>query len=154
MNDPILRPDTGPATLNENETVREVFRADRRTYWRDHAWMAAGAMALGMVVLAAMGNPHVWTGAVGGLAAIAVRAFYLASEAMDAEWRLTDARLLGPGFTAGPVIIALDDIAAVRGFGSAVQVVTRAGDKHLLKYMADRRHVEARIASAAGVTAE
>ena len=31
-----------------------------------------GAMALGMGVLWYMGNPHVWTGAIGGLAAVAV----------------------------------------------------------------------------------
>ena len=35
-------------------------------------------MAAGMAILWAMGNPHVWTGAIGGLLAIAVRALYLA----------------------------------------------------------------------------
>ena len=28
-----------------------TFRADRATYWRDHAWLAALAMAVGMGVL-------------------------------------------------------------------------------------------------------
>lgn len=148
MSDPILRPETAPAQLDEGERAHDVFRADRATYWRDHALMAAAAMAAGMAVLAALGNPHIWTGAVGGLAAIALRAFYLSSEALDNEWRLTDRRLLGPSATAIP----LADVSAVRGFGSAVQVVTRAGDKHLIKYMADRRRAQARIAAAAGVS--
>ncbi|MFD0859822.1 hypothetical protein [Roseovarius aquimarinus] len=148
MSDPVLRPDNAPVPLDEGERVRNVFRADRATYWRDHALMAAAAMAAGMAALAALGNPHVWTGAVGGLAAIALRAFYLSSEALTFEWRLTDARLLGPG----PTDIALAEISAVRGFGSAVQVVTRAGDKHLLKYLADRQRVQTRIAVAAGVS--
>ena len=62
------------ATLQDGETVQHSFHADRGTYWRDHAWLAAGAMAVGMLALWVLGNPHVWTGAVGGLAAIAVRA--------------------------------------------------------------------------------
>ncbi len=142
-----LRAEAPP--LDPDETVRHVFHADRGTYWRDHAWMAAGAMALGMAILALMGNPHVWTGAVGGLAAIALRAFYLSTEALEAEWTLTDRRLLGPG----PTAVALRDIAKVRGIGSAVQVITRGGDKFLLKFQADRRAAEARIASAAGLAA-
>ena len=73
-----------------------TFRADRATYWREHAWIAAVAMALGMGVLWAMGNPHVWTGAVGGLFAVAVRAFYLASDEASAEWVLTETELKGP----------------------------------------------------------
>jgi len=87
---------TPAVALEEGERVIESFRPDRATHWRDHAWLAAGAMALGMVVLWLMGNPHVWTGAVGGLAAIAVRAFYVASDELTARWDLTDRRLLGP----------------------------------------------------------
>ena len=138
------------AELEPGERVVESFRADRMAYWRDHAWMAAGAMTLGMVVLWAIGNPHVWTGAVGGLAAIAVRAGYLASDEMKARWDLTDRRLLGPlGKQAW-----LREIAQLRGLGSAVQVVTTGGDKHLMKYLADRDAVKARIeAAVAGANA-
>ena len=46
---------------------------DRATYIRAHAWMAALGMGGGMIVLWALGNPHVWTGAIGGLAAITFR---------------------------------------------------------------------------------
>ncbi len=132
------------AELEPGERVLEIFRADRTAYWRDHAWMAAGAMALGMGVLWAIGNPHVWTGAVGGLAAIAVRAGYLASDEMKARWDLTDRRVLGPlGKQAW-----LRDIAQVRVLGSAVQIVTTGGDKHLMKYQADRAAVKVRIEAA------
>jgi hypothetical protein len=133
--------------LAEGERVLHSFRPDRGAYLRDHAWLAAGAMALGMAVLWAIGNPHVWTGAVGGLAAVAVRGGYLASDELQARWDLTDRRLLGPLTRAVP----LADIRLVRGLGSAVQVVTRSGDKHLIKYQADRTETEARLRAAAGL---
>ncbi|MCZ4352238.1 hypothetical protein O4H61_06875 [Roseovarius aestuarii] len=130
---------TPTTPLMPGERVEHSFASDRATYWRDHAWMAALAMAVGMGLLAAAGNPHVWTGAVGGLTAIAVRAFYLASDELSARWDLTDRRLLGPGGRA----IALSQIMRVRSLGSAVQVITKTGDKHLIKYQADRAGVTA-----------
>lgn len=136
-------------TLEEGEQVLHRFSGDRATYWRDHAWMAVLAMAAGMGILWAFGNAHVWTGAVGGLAAIAVRAFYLASDEAEAQWILTDRRLLGPQGRAVP----LTQIALVRGLGSAVQVVTKSGDKHLIKYQPDRHATQARIAAAARLPA-
>lgn len=138
---------TPGCALHEGERVIQSFHPDRATYWRDHAWLAAGAMALGMGALWAVGNPHLWTGAVGGLAAIAVRAFYLASDELEARWDLTDRRLLGPQGRA----VRLSEMRTVRGLGSAVQVVTRVGDKHLIKYQADRAGVEARLRAAAGI---
>ena len=51
------------------------FNPNRNAYITAHAWMAAIAMVAGMVILWAMGNPHVWTGAIGGLAAIVLRAW-------------------------------------------------------------------------------
>jgi hypothetical protein len=137
-------------SLEPGERVLARFRGDRETYWREHAWLAAIAMAGGMAILWALGNPHVWTGAVGGLLAIAVRGLYLASDETKMEWHLTDARLLGPG----PRAIALGNISAVRSLFSAVQVVTVTGDKHLLKYQADPAGVIAEIEAArAGQTA-
>jgi len=118
-----------------------VFRPDRAAYVRTHAWMAAVAMAAGMAVLWAIGNPHVWTGAIGGLAAIALRGWYLASEELAVEWTLTDTRLTGPGWRD----MALADIETVRRLGSYVQVVTVGGDKHLLKYLADPDAAKAEI---------
>ena len=92
------------------DSVVAVFRPDRAQYWRDHAWMAAAAMAGGMALLWAIGNPHVWTGAIGGLAAIGLRAFYLSSEALAVEWRLTQLALEGPDGRR----VALDQIARLR----------------------------------------
>lgn len=140
---------TPTAALADGEAVLESFHADRAVYWRDHAWLAAAAMALGMAVLWVTGNAHVWTGAVGGLAAVAVRAFYVASDELTARWDLTDRRLLGPQGRA----VRLGEIATIRVLGSAVQVVTRAGDKHLLKYQTDRDATRARIAAAMRGTA-
>lgn len=130
--------------LASGERVLHSFTPDRATYWRDHAWLAAAAMALGMLALWIAGNPHVWTGAVGGLAAVAVRAFYVASDEMQARWDLTDRRLLGPQTRAVPFA----QIKTLRSLGSAVQVVTRAGDKHLLKYQPDRAAAITRIKAA------
>lgn len=135
---------TPTTPLAEGETVAQGFHPDRATYWRDHAWMAAGAMGLGMLILWAMGNPHVWTGAVGGLAAIAIRAGYVASDELAVRWDLTDRRLLGPGGRAVP----LSGIKAVNRLGSAVQIVTHDGDKHLIKYQADSTATRSRIARA------
>lgn len=135
---------TPTAILRDGETVLVSFRGDRMTYWREMAWQASVAMVLGMVVLWMIGNPHVWTGGVGGLAAIAMRAFYLASDDLKARWDLTDQRLLGPGDRD----IELSSITIVRPFLSAVQVVTASGDKHLIKYQADRDAVVAEIQQA------
>lgn len=120
--------------LKEGETALAEFAPDARTYWRDQAWMAVLAMAGGMAVLWAIGNPHVWAGAIGGLAAVAVRSWYLASDEMAVRWVLTEEHLLGPGGRR----MRLGEIARLRSLGSAVQVITRSGDKHLLKYQADR----------------
>jgi len=138
-------PSMTPTTpLEDGERLIDSFSPDRMTYMRDHAWMAAAAMALGMAILWLIGNPHVWTGAVGGLAAIAVRGGYLATDELAARWDLTDRRLLGPQTR----VARLSDIAQVRGLGSAVQIVTRSGDKHLIKYLADKDAVMARIKEA------
>ncbi len=134
-------------SLADGETLVAEFPADRATYLRDHAVMAAIAMGGAMLVLWWMENPHIWTGAVAGLAATAIRGWYLQSEELSVTWLLTDSRLLGPpGRT-----VMLRDVTKVRGLGSAVQVVTASGDKHLIKYQADKDAVIARITSASEV---
>ncbi len=124
---------TPTAELLHGETVLESFQGERTSYVRTNAWIAAGAMAAGMGILWAVGNPYVWTGAVGGLAAVVVRAGYLMSDELAVRWDLTNQRLLGPGGRA----IALTNIAELNKLGSFVQVVTKNGDKHLIKYQAD-----------------
>lgn len=139
---PEFMPQMTPTTpLQEGESVQHSFHPDRAAYWRDHAWLAAGAMGCGMAILMILGNPHVWTGAIGGLAAIAVRAFYLASDELKARWDMTETRLLGPQGRN----MRLVEIAKICKLGSAVQVITHAGDKHLLKFQADREDTIARI---------
>lgn len=122
------------------------FRPDRRTYIQSHLTLAAIAMAGGMVVLWAMDNPHLWTGAIGGLAAVALRGWYLMDEALAEIWTLADGVLDGPGGRRVPV----DQVEKVRAIGSAVQIVTRSGDKHLVKYQADTAATVARIEAARG----
>lgn len=146
MNGSMIPSMTPTTALEAGESVQHSFTPDRATYWRDHAWMAAAAMGIGMAILWAMGNPHVWTGAVGGLAAIAIRAFYIASDELAARWDLTDLRLLGPGGRAVP----LTQIKALNTLGSAVQIVTHAGDKHLIKYQPDGTATRTRIEQAMG----
>ena len=87
---------TPSAALANGEEVIARFHPDRQTYIRDHTWLAALAMAGGTAILWIAGNAHVWTGAIGGLAAIALRAWYVASDELAMRWDLTDRRLLGP----------------------------------------------------------
>lgn len=119
----------------------QTFRPDRGAYVRAHAWMAALFMALAMAVLWWLGNPHVWTGAVAALGAVALRGWYLSSEELSAEWQLTGTHLNGPGGRRVPV----DQITQVRRLGSAVQVIAQSGDKHLIKYQADPKATVAAI---------
>lgn len=109
------------------------FRADRATYFRSHTRLAAIAMGGAMFVLWLMGDPNIWTGAVAGLGAIALRGFYMRSEELAAIWEIRDKVLTGPMDTHVP----LASIATLRPWGSFVQVVTRDGHKHLIKYQAD-----------------
>jgi hypothetical protein len=131
-------------------TEETVFRADRGAYLRTNAWLAAAAMAGGMAILWALGNPHVWTGALGGLAAIALRAWYASDEELALSWRLTSTHLVGPSLpTEAPAWrVALADVARVRTMGSFVQVVTASGDKHLMKYLPHPGEAASRIDAA------
>lgn len=127
-------PEMTPTTpLGDGEEVLTSFRADRATYVRTNTWMAVIAMAAGMAILWFLENPHVWTGAVGGLLAVAIRAFYLMSEEMSVRWDLTNERLLGPMTRT----IRLGEVKELNKLGNVVQIVTTTGDKHLVKYQAD-----------------
>ncbi|MEX0318934.1 MAG: hypothetical protein AB3N21_13320 [Ruegeria sp.] len=121
------------------------FPADRQTYIRSYAWLAAGGMAAAMAVLWLVGNPHVWTGAPAGLAAVALRGWYLASEDLAVVWEITDDAL-----TTTNRRVPLNQIETVNTMGSFVQIVTRSGDKHLIKYQADPAATKAAIERAMG----
>ncbi len=142
-------PEPTDPRLAEGETVRHTFRPDRGVYLRDNAWMAAVAMAGGMAILWLMGNPHVWTGAIGGLAAIALRAWYLSDEEFAVQWLLTDTRLLGPNER----VVRLGEITKLNKMASTVQIITSTGDKHLMKYQGNRDDTIRRLQSAAGLGA-
>jgi hypothetical protein len=121
-----------------------TFTPDARTYLRTHAVMAALAMAAAMALLWIIGNPHVWTGAIGGLAAVALRGWFLKSEDLAAIWTLTPTSLDGPAGRS----VRLDQIAKVRNIGAAVQVITKTGDKHLIKFQDNPAATRAEILAA------
>lgn len=133
------------APLQEGEAVLAEFRADRTAYWRGHLVMVVALGAAAGLFLMWLGNPYPVAGPAGAAIAILGRAAYLASEALSDVWRLTDRRLLGPGGRAIPRA----QIAGARPFLGAVQVVTRAGDKHLIRYLADPAAAAATIAAPA-----
>ncbi|MDJ0822230.1 MAG: hypothetical protein QNJ09_10540 [Paracoccaceae bacterium] len=120
------------------------FTPDRMTYIRSHATLAAVAMAGGMIILWAVGNPYVWTGAIGGLAAVIVRGWYLMDEELAQGWALTDTGLKGTNLR----FAGFDEIAKLRSLGSAVQIITNGGDKHLIKYQPAPDDTIARITTA------
>jgi hypothetical protein len=122
------------------EHIIARFAPDRRVYIRDHVVIAVAATAVVAAVLWFLGNADVWVAFIAAPIAIGVRGAYLASEELTVTWELTDRALNGPGR-----IVPLADIETVRTLGSAAQVITRSGDKHLMKYMADPRAVAARI---------
>lgn len=109
------------------------FRPSPTAYWRAHGLMAlAGSIAAGLVLIA-LGNPDPWVGPIGAVLAIGLRAAYLRSEAMADIWTLTPTHLIGPAGRSIPRA----QIALVRPLLGAVQVVTTAGDKHLIRYLPD-----------------
>jgi hypothetical protein len=109
------------------------IHADRRTYNREHVVLFVLGAVLMYGVLMFVGNPFPWTGIVGAAFAIFIRWFYVASEAMNVVWTLTDTHLIGPSERSIP----LASIKTVRNLFSAVQVITHTGDKYMLKYLAD-----------------
>lgn len=121
-----------------------AFRPDREVYVRDHVVMASLAMGGAMLVLWLVGNPHVWTGAVAGLGAIGFRGWFMASEELSRVWELDDRQL-----ASGPVTIPRTQIETARPILSAVQVITRTGDKHLIKFQKNPAATAATITGAA-----
>jgi hypothetical protein len=131
----------GEAPLAEGEAVLAEFRADAGAYWRAHARLALFGAVLAGVVLVVIGNPTPWVGPVAAVPAIFLRAWYLKSEALAHRWRLTPTRLLGPGLR----VVPRSSVASVRVLLGDVLVVTKAGEKHLIKYPADPASVVATL---------
>lgn len=113
-------------------TDKVRFLPDRRTWMRGQIRLTLMAMIGAMLVLKLMGDPNVWVGAIAGMAAIGLRSWYLASEEMAAVWEIDDTVLTGPLERRIP----LKNIKKIRVLGSFVQIITKTGDKHLIKYQA------------------
>lgn len=128
-------------TLMDGETEIARFTGHKPTYIKEHVILALLGAVGGVAALQIMGNDYPWTGAVGAIAAIAVRGMYVASEQIGMTWTLTDRALITP---AG-VRIARSEIAKVNTIFSAAQVVTRGGDKYMLKYQDDPQAVKRTI---------
>ena len=135
-----LDPEPGEVQLAE-------FRADRAAYIRGHLVMAVVLGAVAGVALVATGNPAPWAGPVGAVLAIGIRGWYLASEVFGMRWQLTDRRIVIPGGRA----FRLTDLVTVRAFLGDVQLITRGGDKHLIKYQPDAAATIAAIDKARGL---
>jgi hypothetical protein len=132
------------APLRPGEAMLAEWGADTGSYWRSHGIMAVLGGFVAGAALVAIDNPTPWVGPVAAVAAMVARGWYLASEALAVTWRLTDQRLQGPGGREIP----LAQIKRARPFLADVQVVTRSGDKHLMKYLADPAAVVAAIEAA------
>lgn len=128
--------------LTDGETLIATFTPDRLSYWRAHLIMAVALGAAVGLFLLWQGNPYPVMGPIGAALAIAVRAAYVASEALSDLWYLTSHRLIGPrGLT-----IPRTQIATARPFLGSVQLTTISGDKHLIKYLANPAADAARFA--------
>lgn len=119
----------------------QTFRADRATYIRAHVLMAILGGIAASVLLYVIGNPHGWVGLPAALMGIGVRGWYMMSEELGNVWTLTRKDLSS---TMGRHVL-LDNIDKVRLLGSAVQIITRSGDKHLIKFLSDPAGVKATI---------
>lgn len=132
---------TIPTPLAPGETALARFRPDRATYLKAHLLLAGLGGLFATAFLAVIGNPYPWVGIVAGLLGVGLRGAYLMKDELSLSWTLTDRALVGPGGRRAP----LDSIRTARKLGSAVQIVTQGGDKHLIKFLADPAAVRDRI---------
>jgi len=131
--------------LEPGEKLLAELRPDKGRYWRDHGIMAVGLMAVAGGVLWAIDSPYPAIGSLGAILAVAVRAAYLASETLGLVWALTDRRVILPDGQRSVMLLELDTARPLLG---DVQLITKSGDKHLLKHLAQPREVVAQILQA------
>lgn len=110
-----------------------TFPPSRQTYVKEHVMLAALGAVLLTGLLLALGNPDPWVGVVGSVLAIALRGSYAMKEQLGMVWSLTETALVAPDGRKVP----LADIETARHIFSALQVITRTGEKHLIKYQRD-----------------
>jgi hypothetical protein len=131
----------GKHDTNLEDAVLAEWRADAQTYWWRSLYLAIGLGILAGIVLLVMQNPHAWTGPVAALIAIFARAAFLKSEALGESWRMTRSRLIGPMGR----IVPLSSIERLTTVFGDVLVISRSGDKILLKYLKEPAAVIAAI---------
>lgn len=146
MADPILEPRTGDTVFDPEPGEKQLaeIMSDRATYWRDHGVMAVLGMVGVGLVLWLIGSPHVAIGSLGAVLALAVRGVWLYSEQMKFRWVLTNMRMVGPGGRS----VFLLELEQVRRLFSDIQLVTKTGDKFLLKHNAKAEQIVAQIEAA------
>lgn len=108
------------------------FSGDKRTYIRVHVIMAIIGAVLMSGGLYLANNPDWWVGIIGAFAGIAMRGYYIASEQLGFIWVLTKTHLNAPNERR----IALSEITEARSLFGSVQVITKTGEKFLIKYQA------------------
>lgn len=125
----------------------QTFHADRNVYIKAHVMLAVIGGIGATLLLFVVGNPHVWTGFVASILAVGARGWFMMSEELGHVWTLTNHDLSGPMQRH----TTLSDIARVKILGSAVQVITASGDKHLIKFLANPEDVASRIRTRIGM---
>jgi hypothetical protein len=130
--------------LEPGEKLVTELRSDRGRYWRDHAIMALVGMAGAGTVLWLIGSDHAAIGALGAVLALGVRGAYLAREQLSLRWLVTDRRVILPGGGA----VMLLEVETLRKLMGDLQIITRGGDKHLIKHLPDAEAARATIAEA------
>lgn len=146
--DPVLNYRPGAESelpLEPGEKVSAVFSADARRYWYDHLVLGSLGAVLVSAVLVWLGKlDQVAVAVLAILIGMVLRGLYFRSEAFARRWQLSDRRLIGP---QGKQVMLLE-IATVRSLMGDVQIVTKAGDKHLIRHLAEARPVVAQIEAA------
>jgi len=137
LGDTVFEPEPGEKKLRE-------IRTDRATYIRDHAVMAVLGMGVVGMVLALIGSDHWLIGSLGAVLALIVRGLWLYSEQMKFHWVLSNMRLVGPGGRQAYLL----ELETVRRLFGDIQLVTKGGDKHLIKHVADAEAIVAEIEAA------
>lgn len=143
MPDPLSDPQT---QLEPGEKLVAEWRSDRARFWRDHAIMAGlGALAAGVVLWFTGTTPGgILGGVAGALLAIGARGLYLSGEQLKSVWLVTDRRVILPSGRA----VMLAEIETERKLMGDLQLITRSGDKHLVKHLADADAALAQLSKA------
>lgn len=133
-----------PIHPSPTETTVLEIRPDKSVYNREHIVIALLGAAIMYGALMYVGNPFPWTGIIGSFIAIFIRWIYVASEAMDNVWILTDKRLHGPAERSIP----LGTIDQARSLFSATQIIADDGEKYMIKYLAAPKETAEKILAA------